>query len=221
MIISNKEKALNAITGQGLLPLFFYKDAEVSLEIIRTLYKAGVRVLEYTNRGAAALENFKYIKNALHNEMDGLQLGIGTIKNTAEAYSFIDAGADFIVCPVVDAKVGKIAHDAGLLWIPGCLTPTEINIAHQNDAALIKVFPANILGPTYISAVKEIFPGQLFIPTGGVDFNEENISTWFKSGVCAVGMGSKLINKEILEKRQYDLLYQKTSEILQLIKNCK
>lgn len=220
MTISNKEISLHAITGQGLLPLFFYEDAAVSLEIIRTLYKAGVRVLEYTNRGTAALENFRFIKQALQNEMEGLQLGIGTIKNTREAHSFIDAGADFIVCPVVDAEIGKIAHDAGLLWIPGCLTPTEINIAYQHEAALVKVFPANILGPVYISAVKEIFPGQLFIPTGGVDFTQESISAWFKAGVCAVGMGSKLISKEILEKQQYEVLQQKTTELLQLIKIC-
>ncbi|MBB5634491.1 2-dehydro-3-deoxyphosphogluconate aldolase/(4S)-4-hydroxy-2-oxoglutarate aldolase [Pedobacter cryoconitis] len=216
--MKTKESSLKAITDQGLLPLFFYEDAEVSLEIIRTLYQSGIRVLEYTNRGAAALANFRFLINAVEIEMKDLHLGIGTIKNTAEAHDFIKAGAHFLVCPVVDPEVGKIAHDAGLLWIPGCFTPTEINIAHQLKAGIIKLFPANVLGPVYLSSVKEVFPGQLFIPTGGVEIEEENMTKWFKSGVCAVGMGSKLISKEILETRDYQELAIRTQKTIEMVK---
>ena len=216
--MKTKESSLKAITDQGLLPLFFYEDAAVSLEIIRTLYQSGIRVLEYTNRGAAALANFRFLINAVEIEMKYLHLGIGTIKNTAEAHDFIKAGAHFLVCPVVDPEVGKIAHDAGLLWIPGCFTPTEINIAHQLKAGIIKLFPANVLGPVYLSSVKEVFPGQLFIPTGGVEIEEENMTKWFKSGVCAVGMGSKLISKEILETRDYQELAIRTQKTIEMVK---
>lgn len=213
----NKETALQAIREQGLLPLFFYKDPEVSLEIIKTLYRAGVRTLEYTNRGAAALENFGYLKAELGKEYANLHLGIGTIKTPEEANAFIKAGADYIVAPVVDPAVGNIAHEAGLLWIPGCFTPTEIHVAQQAQAALIKLFPANILGPAFMSSVKELFPGQLFIPTGGVEMDKDNISTWFKAGVCAVGMGSKLISKEVLEQKQYEKLYELTAKAIELV----
>lgn len=216
--MKTKESSLKAITEQGLLPLFFYEDAEVSLEIIRTLYKSGIRVLEYTNRGIAALANFRFLIEAIGIEMKDLHLGIGTIKNTDEARAFIEAGAHFIVCPVVDAEVGKLAHDAGLLWIPGCFTPTEINIAHQLNAGIIKLFPANVLGPVYVSSVKEVFPGQLFIPTGGVEIEEENMTKWFKSGVCAVGMGSKLISKEILETKDYNELASRTKKTIEMVK---
>lgn len=219
--MKNKAAAIQAISQQGLLPLFYYNDAQVSLDIVRTLYKAGVRVFEYTNRGAAALANFKFLKSALQHEMQDLFLGIGTIKNTAEAKDFLAAGADFIVCPVVDIEVGELVHDAGLLWIPGCMTPTEINIAHQHKAGIIKLFPANVLGPSYLSSIKELFQGQLFVPTGGVEIEEKNIDTWFKAGVCAVGMGSKLVSKEILENKDYDSLFaltQKTFEIINKVK---
>ncbi|MBB5621768.1 2-dehydro-3-deoxyphosphogluconate aldolase/(4S)-4-hydroxy-2-oxoglutarate aldolase [Pedobacter cryoconitis] len=216
--MKTRERSLKAITDQGLLPLFFYEDAEVSLEIIRTLYKSGIRVLEYTNRGFAALANFRFLIDAIGIEMKDLHLGIGTIKNTEEARAFIQAGAHFIVCPVVDAEVGKLVHDAGLLWIPGCFTPTEINIAHQLNAGIIKLFPANVLGPVYVSSVKEVFPGQLFIPTGGVEIEEENMTKWFKSGVCAVGMGSKLISKEILETRDYNELASRTKKTIEMVK---
>jgi len=216
------EKAvLNSILTQGMLPLFFYEDAEVSLQITRTLYKAGVRVLEYTNRGKQALENFKILKTAQQKEMPDLYLGIGTIKIVKEAETFIDAGADFIVSPIVNAEVAKVTHQHDLLWVPGCMTPTEIHTAQQNDAALIKIFPANILGPVFISSIRELFPGQLFIPTGGVDLSHENISTWFQSGVCAVGMGSKLISKKVLDNRLYDQLYNDTIKVTAIIQSCK
>ena len=217
----DKEAAIAAIKKQGLLPLFYYEDAEVSLEIVRALYKAGVRVFEYTNRGKAALENFKFLKEALKSEMQDLFLGIGTIKNTNELKDFLTAGADFIVCPVVDLEVGRLTHEAGLLWIPGCMTPTEINIAHQNGAGIIKLFPANVLGPEYLASIRELFQGQLFVPTGGVEIDEVNIDTWFKAGVCAVGMGSKLVSKKILENREYDNLFSLTTKALSIINKVK
>jgi len=220
-MIKNKETAIAAIKKQGLLPLFYDEDAQVSLEIVRALYKGGVRVFEYTNRGKAALENFRFLKEALKTEMQDLFLGIGTIKNTVELNSFLAAGADFIVCPIVDLEVGKITHEAGLLWIPGCMTPTEINSAHQNGAGIIKLFPANILGPAYLSSIKELFQGQLFVPTGGVEIDETNIDTWFKAGVCAVGMGSKLISKEIIENKDYHTLFSLTTKALAIINKVK
>jgi len=217
----NKETAIAAIREQGLLPLFYHEDAELSLAIVRTLYKGGIRVFEYTNRGKAALANFKFLKEALKTEMQDLFLGIGTIKNTKELNDFLTAGADFIVCPVVDLEVGRLTHEAGLLWIPGCMTPTEINTAHQFGAGIIKLFPANILGPAYLSSIKELFQGQLFVPTGGVEIDENNIDTWFKAGVCAVGLGSKLVSKEILANKDYQTLLSLTTEALEIIKKVK
>lgn len=219
--MQTKESALQAILDQGLLPLFFYHDAEVSLEIIKTLYKAGIRTLEYTNRGEAALENFRYLKQQLGQSHPDLHLGIGTIKTTSEARAFIDAGADYIVAPIVSPEVGELVHEAGMLWIPGCFSPTEIHTAQQHQAALIKIFPANILGPAFVSSIRELFPGQLFIPTGGVEVEQENISTWFKAGVCAVGMGSKLISKQVLEQQQYQKLHDLTTEALRLVQTSK
>jgi len=217
----NKETTIAAIKEQGMLPLFYYEDPQVSLEIVRALYKGGVRVFEYTNRGKAALANFQFLREALKTEMQDLFLGIGTIKNTNEVNAFLAAGADFIVCPVVDLEVGKLTHDAGLLWIPGCMTPTEINIAHQFGAGIIKLFPANILGPEYLSSIKELFQGQLFVPTGGVEIDETNIDNWFKAGVCAVGMGSKLVSKKVLENKDYDGLYSLTMQAFEIINKVK
>lgn len=219
--MDKKSTLLKLIREQGVLPLFYYSSGTVSVEVVRVLYKAGIRVLEYTNRGPVALENFKLLKQTFAQEAPDLVLGIGTIKTADEAKTFIDAGADFIVSPVMNPEVAEIANKAGLLWVPGCMTPTEIHTAQQFDASLIKIFPANILGPAFVSTIKELFPGQLFIPTGGVELNRDNILTWYKSGVCAVGMGSKLISNAILKDQLYDELYEKTKEALNLIKEVR
>jgi len=219
--MKHRKAVLNSILTQGMLPLFYYDDADISLQIAKTLYKAGVRALEYTNRGEHALENFKVLKKARKKEMPELHLGIGTIKSGSEAEVFIDAGADFIVSPIVNTEVAKSAHKHELLWIPGCMTPTEIYAAQKHGAELIKIFPANILGPAFISSIRDLFPGQLFVPTGGVELDQKNISDWFKAGVCAVGFGSKLITKEVLKKKLYDQLYTDTLKAFELIKSAR
>ncbi|SFE73073.1 2-dehydro-3-deoxyphosphogluconate aldolase / (4S)-4-hydroxy-2-oxoglutarate aldolase [Pedobacter antarcticus] len=217
----NKEAILATLKQQGLLPLYYLESQEESAAILQAMYNAGVRIVEYTNRGHAALKNFSYLSGLAKREMPDLHLGIGTIKTPQDAEAFINAGADFIVSPIVSAEVASVVNAAGLLWVPGCMTPTEIHLAQQNEAMLIKLFPANVLGTGFMSAIKELFPGQLFIPTGGVDTTQENITSWFQAGVCAVGMGSKLITKEITANKNYSLLEQQTKVLLELIGNCR
>lgn len=219
--MKHKQAVLDSIIKQGMLPLFFYEDPEVSLQIVRTLYKAGVRVMEYTNRAKEAFENFKMLKAAVDKEMPDFYFGIGTIKTKDDAIKFTDAGTDFIVAPTINPEVGEVANLHGGLWIPGCMTPTEIHLAQEHGAALIKIFPANVLGPGFVSAVSDVFRGQLFMPTGGVELNKENISGWFKAGVCAVGMGSKLITKQILQNKLYDQLYADTVTALALVQESR
>ncbi|HWD86932.1 MAG TPA: hypothetical protein VG367_02320 [Mucilaginibacter sp.] len=216
-----KQEVLDSIIKQGMLPLFFYEDAEVSVQVVRTLYRAGVRVMEYTNRAKEAFENFKILKAAVDREMPGFYFGAGTVKTKADAIRYTDAGADLIVAPTINPEVGDVVNKLGGLWIPGCMTPTEIHLAQEHGAALIKIFPANVLGPGFVSAVLDVFRGQLFMPTGGVELNKENISGWFKSGVGAVGMGSRLITKEILQNKLYDKLYEDTVKALQLVETAR
>ena len=216
--MSKRTTVINQILEQGTLPLFFTPSEKDTIEIAQTVYSAGVKVIEYTNRGEEALRNFKSLKKEALKSMPDLQLGIGTIKTAREADNFIDAGADFIVAPTINPEVGRAAHNADLLWIPGCMTPTEISIAQGHDADIIKIFPANILGVEFLKSIKSLFSGQKFMPTGGVNLTEENIRGWFDAGVCAVGMGSQLISNDVIKERKYDLLKERTETVLELIK---
>lgn len=216
-----KEELLRLIPEQGILPLYFFKDTEVSLQVLRSLHHAGIRAVEYTNRGEAALANFKKMRELCDSELKGMYLGIGTIKNGSMAQTFIDAGADFIICPGLIEEVAEVADKNNMLWVPGCMTPSEIIRAETLGAKMIKLFPGNILGPEFMSAIKALFPDLLFMPTGGVDLDKENIAGWLKAGVCAVGMGSKLISNQLLEQKDYAKIEELTKQALEILKSLR
>lgn len=217
----NSENTIRVIKEQGVIPLFYHDDATVCLAVADALYNAGIRVIEFTDRGSKAVNNFKLLLEKRKECWPEVLFCAGTIKTPDVAQQFIDAGADFIICPAVIPEVAKTVHNAGLLWVPGCMSATEIAIAEQNGATLIKLFPGSLLQPAYVTAVKEIYPDLLFMPTGGVDINEENLSAWLKAGVAAVGLGSKVISKEVLENKQYGLIEQAAAKALMLVKKIK
>ena len=217
-----KQKEIIAqVIKQGLLPLYYHTDTTVSIDLMKALYTAGIRTIEYTNRGEAALNNFKALKKVCETELKDMILGVGTIKNGEMAQTFIDAGTDYIICPGLVESVAQVADKNDMLWIPGCMTATEIIAAETLGAKFVKLFPGNILGPSYVAAIKDLFPGLLFMPTGGVDTSKENIEGWFKAGVAAVGMGSKLLSKELMENKQYDLLTAETKKVMAIINDWK
>ena len=219
--MEKKQAILDLIPQQGILPLYFYKDTTVSIEVLKALYAAGIRAVEYTNRGEAALKNFIEMRKVCDTELKGMYLGIGTIKNGEMAQTFIDAGTDYIICPGLVESVAAVADKNNMLWVPGCMTPSEIIKAESLGAKMIKLFPGNVLGPGFLSAIKEIFPGLLFMPTGGVELDQANIAGWYKAGVCAVGMGSKLITKQLLENKDYAQITKATIEALAIIRTIK
>lgn len=219
--MNKNEHILSLIQKQGVLPLFYHDDMDVCCGVIDALYNAGIRIIEFTNRGANAVRNFTQIKSLINKRWQGLEPGVGTILNAEEAKTFIKAGASFIVCPGVIPAVAQTVHDAGLLCIPGCLTATEIIIAKENGAGLVKIFPGSLVGPSYITALKEVFADMMFMPTGGVEVNQENINAWFRAGVAAVGLGSKVISKELMQKRDYKMIGDLAKKAFQMVKSVK
>lgn len=221
MDMSNSKQVTDTIIAQGMLPLYFNADETVSLEVLKAIYRAGVKAVEYTNRGEAALRNFKKLIEIRNAEMPGLLLGVGTIKNLQSAQDYLAAGADFLVSPGFVKEVADFAVAKDIFYAPGCMTPTEIIAAENSGIKFIKLFPGNMLGPDFLSSIKEIFPQLLFMPTGGVDTSKENIEGWYKAGVCAVGMGSKLISKKLMEQKDYSAIEKDTKAVLALLQSIK
>lgn len=219
--MEKKELLLKMIPDQGILPLYFYKDTTVSINVLRSLYKSGIRIVEYTNRGEAALNNFREMRKVCDKELSGMYLGVGTVKNRESALEYVAEGADFIVSPGLVKEVFDVADKHNLLYLPGCMTPSEIISAENMGAQIIKLFPGSLLGPGFLKAIKSIFPHLLFMPTGGVSLERENIKGWFDAGVCAVGMGSKLVRKDLLESGDYSKIEELTKEVIEIIQSVR
>lgn len=217
----SKKIVADTIIAQGMLPLYFNSDEAVSVEVLRAIYKAGIRAVEYTNRGEAAFKNFKKLVEVRNGEMNGMLLGVGTIKTVKHAHDYVNAGADFLVSPGFIPEVVDYANEKEIFFAPGCMTPGEIIAAENKGMGFIKLFPGNLLGPEFVTSIKDIFPKLFFMPTGGVDTSRENLESWFKAGVCAVGMGSKLISKKLMEQKDYATIEKLTKEVLATINDIK
>ncbi|WP_427874242.1 bifunctional 4-hydroxy-2-oxoglutarate aldolase/2-dehydro-3-deoxy-phosphogluconate aldolase [Flavobacterium sp. MMS24-S5] len=219
--MSTIQNSIEVIVKQGMLPLYFNAKESKSITILRTLYNAGIRAVEYTSRGPEALSNFKKMVEVRNAEMPGMLLGIGTIKNLAQAETYHLTGADFFISPGFVPEIASFLISKEVLYAPGCMTPTEIIVAENAGVKFIKLFPGNILRPDFMSAIKDVFPNLIFMPTGGVDTTRESIETWFNAGVSAVGMGSKLISKEVMEYGAYETIEKETKRVLDLIETIK
>lgn len=215
------QQVTDTIVAQGILPLYFNADETVSVEVLRAIYRAGIKAVEYTNRGDEALNNFIKMTVVRNSEMPDLLLGVGTIKNLKDAKNYMAAGADFLVSPGFVKEVAEYAVSKDIFYAPGCMTPSEIIAAENAGIKFIKLFPGNMLGTEFLTTIKDIFPKLLFMPTGGVDTTKENIEGWFKAGVCAVGMGSKLISKKLMEAKDYATIEAETKKVLELIASIK
>ena len=215
--MNKQQQATEAIIQQGMLPLYFHHDASVCVDVLKTLYSNGIRTIEFTNRGKEALDNFKELLKERNQNMPDMLLGVGTIKNVADAKVFVEAGADYVISPGFSAEVAAYVHQQELLYIPGTASATEVMTAENAGCHFVKIFPGNVLGPAFMSGIKEIFPDLNFMPTGGVDIDTENIKSWFKAGVKAVGLGSKLVSKSIMDNKDYDTLAKLTQKAIVIV----
>lgn len=212
-----KKNTLEAIQNYPVIPVYYHEDADTCLAVVNACYKGGIRIFEFTNRGENAIENFKILLKFRNDNLPDLQLGIGTIKTVEQAQEYINIGADFIVSPIVKAELAKLTSENDVLWIPGCMTPTEINLAEELGAPLIKLFPGDTLGPGFLKAIKPLFPALKFMPTGGVDVNKENIENWLNAGVTALGFGSKLFQNPAEVTTDYAWLTDRCKLLVKLV----
>jgi len=196
-----KEQLINYIADHPIIPVFYHDDLETCQHIMEACYAGGIRVFEFVNRGKNAQTNFKALLAYKENNFPAMKLGIGTILRVDQAEEYLKLGAEFLVSPIFNESIAKIAALHNTLWIPGCMTPTEIAAAQAVGCNFIKLFPGDTLGPGFLNSIRPLFSGIKFMPTGGVDVTEESIQSWFSAGVIAVGLGSKLFKKT---ENQYD-----------------
>ena len=188
----SKSDTLAALLRYPVVPVFYHPDAAYAQRIVQACYAGGIRVFEFVNRGEQALAVFTQLREFVAAQCPDMILGIGTIYKAAEAEQFIAAGAEFVVQPLATAEVAEVCRAHDIPWLPGALTPTEIYNASELGAAVVKIFPGNLVGPDYVKALRGPMPHIKLMVTGGVEPTRESVSAWFGAGVNAVGMGSQL-----------------------------
>jgi 2-dehydro-3-deoxyphosphogluconate aldolase/(4S)-4-hydroxy-2-oxoglutarate aldolase len=212
----SKEDIVGVMKKTGIVPLFTHDDATEAQQVVEAAYNGGIRAFEFTNRRPNSFEIFSHLISQ-RKKFPGLMLGIGTVMDARTTTKFIDAGADFIISPILKLEMAEVCNARGVPWIPGCATLTEIVTAKENGAAVIKVFPGSVLGPGFVSAIMPVVQDLKLMITGGVEPTRENLTAWFKSGAMCVGMGSQLFTKDILERRNWVQLSEKVAHALQLV----
>ncbi|MRX38544.1 bifunctional 4-hydroxy-2-oxoglutarate aldolase/2-dehydro-3-deoxy-phosphogluconate aldolase [Flavobacterium sp. LC2016-23] len=205
----------------GMVPLFFHSDIEVSKKVLKACYDGGSRLMEFTSRGDFAFEVFGALNKYALAELPGMMLGAGSVTDAAAASLYMQLGANFIVTPVFREDIAIACNRRKVLWSPGCGTLTEIARAEELGCEVVKLFPGDIYGPEFIKAVKGPCPWTSIMPTGGVLPTVESLTSWIGAGAFCVGLGSQLISKEILDNNDFDGLKTKVSQVLEIIKNIK
>lgn len=210
------------IVSGGMVPVFNHADKEMAFRVVKACYDAGLRVFEWTNRGAEAAGLFKIIREYIDKNCSGMLLGAGSVFDGETCRKFHGMGASFIVSPVMDPDMAKACKELKVLWIPGCGTVTEIHQAQKCGAGIVKIFPGDAVGgPGFVKAVLGPMPWAQIMPTGGVSPDPENLKAWFKSGVCCVGMGSQLFTKERISDPDPANLVSEIRKILKIIEECR
>lgn len=216
----SRSQIITSIKSTGVMPMFYHGDVATALKIMEAVYAGGGRVIEFTNRGPNAFEVFKAMLKESAN-FSGMMVGIGTVLDTKTTEKYIKAGADFIISPIVNTDMATTCIKHEKMWIPGAATLTEIVNAKSHGAEIIKVFPAAVLGPGFISSILPVVPDLQLMATGGVEPNLPSLSAWFKAGIVCAGMGSQLITKDILTRGDWEMLRHKVADSIGIIRQIR
>lgn len=179
----------------GLVAIIRTKTADEARSAASALIAAGIDVIEFTTTTPAVFDLIEEFASDTSNK--NVHVGLGTAMNRAHVLSGKDAGAKFIISPHVSQEVIEATKQAGLISIPGVASPTEVADALRYGADMLKFFPASSLGPNYLKSVRDPFPGNTWMATGGISL--DTIDAWVKAGVSGFGLGGPLISGGIAE----------------------
>ena len=205
----------------GFVPLFYHPDVELGKKVLDACYRGGARLMEFTARGDFAFEVFSELNKYARAHLPEMILGVGSITDAAAASLFMQMGANFIVTPSLREDIATVCNRRKVLWSPGCGSLQEVNHAEELGCELIKLFPGSTYGPGFVKAIKGPQPWTSIMPTGGVSTEVDNLKAWFDAGVSCVGMGSKLISKDILAASDFDALEKKVREVVETIQSIR
>jgi 2-dehydro-3-deoxyphosphogluconate aldolase/(4S)-4-hydroxy-2-oxoglutarate aldolase len=219
---SDRLVVLSAMIQQGVVPVFYHPDVEVCKNVIQACANGGAKCIEFTNRGDFAWHVFMEVTQHFQKADPSVIMGVGSVVDAPTAALYIANGANFVVGPILSAEVARACNRHCIPYSPGCGSASEISEAHELGCEIVKVFPgSSVGGPEFVSAIRGPMPWTKLMPTGGVDPTEESLSRWFRAGIVAAGIGSKLITKELLAAKDYKGIEKKVADTIALIKKIR
>lgn len=217
----NKIQVITAMKKTGMVPVFYHSDIEVAKNVVKACYDGGVRVFEFTNRADFAQDVFAGLVKYVAKECPEMIMGIGSIVDAPTAALYIQLGANFIVGPLFNPEVAKVANRRLVPYSPGCGSVSEVGFAQEMGCDVCKVFPGDVLGAAFVKNLKAPMPWSNLMVTGGVKPEENNLKTWFDAGVTCVGMGSNLFPAEMMKANDWAGITKLCSDALEIIKKVK
>ncbi|MFC7394965.1 bifunctional 4-hydroxy-2-oxoglutarate aldolase/2-dehydro-3-deoxy-phosphogluconate aldolase [Scopulibacillus cellulosilyticus] len=206
---------LSKILENKIIAIIRGVDSKKILPVARALNKGGIKLVEVTLNTPHALDSIKQLNEEMGEEM---AIGAGTVLDPETARQSLLAGAAFIISPSLDIDTIKMTKRYGAVSIPGAYTPTEILKAYESGADIVKVFPADSVGPAFVKGVKGPLPQIPLAPTGGV--NLSNAADYIKAGACAVGIGGSLVPSNIdTSESSLNELIDKAKQYVQAVQN--
>ena len=212
----NKSEVLTRIIDAGVVAVIRMKDTNRLLNVIEALRVGGVKSMEITMTVPGAVDIIRQLSKAVPEDV---LIGAGTVVEEETAAKVIEAGATFVVGPVLNLNIVSLCVKRGIAVMPGCYTPSEILTGWKAGADIIKVFPATSLGPKYFKDLRGPFPDIRLMPTGGVTI--DNAGEWIAAGACAVGIGSDLLDKKAIEEGRYEVLTERAARMVQNVNVAK
>lgn len=203
-----KSEVAAQIAAERVVAVIRLADASKLVPVIEAVARGGVRCIEITMTVPNAIELIRQVSNTVSSD---ILIGAGTVTDAETARAVIDAGAQFVVSPILNPDVIAACKLADVYCAPGCFTPTEIFTAWKLGADVIKVFPATSLGPKYFKDIKGPFPQIPLMPTGGVSI--DNAHEWIAAGAVAVGIGSDLLDKKAIDEGRYEVLTERAARM--------
>jgi 2-dehydro-3-deoxyphosphogluconate aldolase / (4S)-4-hydroxy-2-oxoglutarate aldolase len=212
----SKENQLRQVLDCGIVAVVRSPDSQQLVEVARALADGGVSIVEITMSVPNALEVLRQVRQVLGER---LLLGAGTVLDAETARAVLLAGAEYIVAPTLNLDVIRLCQRYDKLVMPGAFSPTEVLTAWEAGADIVKVFPADVVGPAYFRALRGPLPQVRLMPTGGVDLN--TAAAFLKAGACCLGVGGQLVDPQAVAERNFDRIRDLARQYVAIVKQVR
>lgn len=213
------EKIVEAIEREKIIVIVRGAEKEKLIPLAQAMYDGGIRLLEVTFDATGKVSDEQTAENigSLVKYFDGKMLiGAGTVLKTSQVELVSKVGGSFIISPNTDEAVIKKTRELGMVSMPGAVTPTEIQQAHNFGASFVKLFPAGNLGPDYVKAVRAPLSHIKLTAVGGI--HDGNMPDYLKAGASGFGIGTNIVDKKLLEAEDYAGITKLAEKYVEVVK---